>query len=274
MNRHSRGSGNPVFRSSAEALFRLTATHFLLLVQEKGKQREAHPGASPLRFATGCPAVLAARGGCGTRPGSTQSSQDSDSPRRNPLVRLRSSATLKGPQNRIRQKPTEGSCASVPLFRSGWMRAGGVDLRFPFVDAEKRSGLRGSRRGLSEPRAKRRRRVPVARTAEQVPGAQRLDATRERDIGAPSAARLDAPARSHPRCAGPLLCASAHPPQVASIAGKSRRSAPGPSEQGPLLLGTFLGGSRKVPRRQAKRIQNNVKLDSRFRGNDGSWGGG
>ena len=47
-------------------LFRLSASDFLCFAKES-HQRKATPGTPPLRFATGCPAVLGQAGGCGTR---------------------------------------------------------------------------------------------------------------------------------------------------------------------------------------------------------------
>ena len=53
-----------VIRSEWDAGGSPAASHFLLLRQKKVTQEKATPGSSAL---TGCPALLASEGGCGTR---------------------------------------------------------------------------------------------------------------------------------------------------------------------------------------------------------------
>ena len=123
-------------------LFRLSASDFLCFAKES-HQRKATPGASFLRFATECPAVLAV-------PGRLRNSPESIIPIRaqtvladSPRSQLRSSAPLMGPQHR--QFNTECLHAQLPSHNFGVMAFG-----VPVGDAEKRSVLRGGRRGLSE----------------------------------------------------------------------------------------------------------------------------
>ena len=123
------------------AFFRLSATHFLLLVQKKvskEKHTPAHRSSASLRNTLRC---SLRPGGCGTRPlrGLRQSS---------PTAPVRSSAPrrrLRGP-NTGRSKPMacRGQLPSHPL--------GVFAFGAPVGDAEKRSVLRGCRRGLSEQR--------------------------------------------------------------------------------------------------------------------------
>ena len=75
--------------------FRLWASHFLLRGQKKVTKEKATPGVS----AFGSPAMLAARGGAGTRPGrahKTCPAAELRHPAPFPLGRLRFSATHKG----------------------------------------------------------------------------------------------------------------------------------------------------------------------------------
>jgi hypothetical protein len=110
---------------------------------KESKQRKAHPGASFLRFATEYPAVLTAAGRLRNsqspmKPGFAQTVL-ADSPR----PQLRSSATLRGPNT---DTPTPRECET----RFPWHTFGFLAFGAPVGDAEKRSVLRGSRRGLSE----------------------------------------------------------------------------------------------------------------------------
>ena len=105
------------------------ASHFLLLAQKKvAKENEVsvqtnlseakvmselkgHPGASFLRFATECPAVLTAAGRLRNSPGPIKPVRAQTVLADSPRPQLRSSATLKGPQHR--QIKTDGMHSQV-----------------------------------------------------------------------------------------------------------------------------------------------------------------
>ena len=134
-----------------ERRFRLTASYSLLLVQKR-VTREKHTPCTG-RAMPDYPALLATLGGCGTRaPRSGALRQSSPTaPSVAPLLGGASGAPERPPLNSHRSQYLRciGPMAAVlnsklaVLIYRGW-------VPFPVGDAEKRSGLRGSRRALSE----------------------------------------------------------------------------------------------------------------------------
>ncbi len=101
-----------------------TASYFLLLRQKKVTKEKATLVCRPLR---GFPALLGKSGGCGTR------ATRSDSPRRNPLTRLRYSAALKG------NKINSGFVCALRTFlywfgEAGIARLAGFGVRFSVLN--------------------------------------------------------------------------------------------------------------------------------------------
>jgi hypothetical protein len=132
--------------------FRLTASYSLLLVQKR-VTREKHTPCTG-RAAPDSPALLATLGGCGTRRPLARPAQTvlADGPKRRSAARRRIRGPVKTTDCEHRSQYLSINCATVNDFfnklaafpHRGW-------VPFPVGDAEKRSGLRGCRRGLSEP---------------------------------------------------------------------------------------------------------------------------
>ncbi len=157
------------------AFFRLSATHFLLLVQKKvskEKHTPAHRSSASLRNTLRC---SLRPGGCGTRPlrGLRQSS---------PTAPVRSSA----PRRRLRGPNTGRSKPMVCQVKLSLHTFGVFAFGAPVGDAEKRSVLRGCRRGLSEPSCEARRRVPQAPKDASIAGQPCSEAEGPSPPGSPS----------------------------------------------------------------------------------------